>query len=143
MSAAGTTEAFHYHQRAGVIPPGEEDAEQYEWPRPGACADGLPGTVPLLYLTGHGEAAAVHTDGTYRFCAREDGSVSQVVTWWLAHVPSDHVAYWDFDDPAIPDAPRDTSATAIAAAALLKLGRRDEAAATADALTHASVPPTA
>jgi len=31
------------------------------------------------------------------------------------------VCFWDFDDPAIPDAPRDTSAAAIAAASLLKL----------------------
>jgi unsaturated chondroitin disaccharide hydrolase len=22
--------------------------------------------------------------------------------WWIAHVPNDHVAFWDFDDPAIP-----------------------------------------
>jgi unsaturated chondroitin disaccharide hydrolase len=42
--------------------------------------------------------------------------------WWLAHAPADHVAFWDFDDPAIPAANRDTSATAIVAAALLKLG---------------------
>ncbi len=41
--------------------------------------------------------------------------------WWLARVPVDNVAYWDFDDPAIPNTFRDTSATAIAAAALLKL----------------------
>jgi unsaturated chondroitin disaccharide hydrolase len=41
--------------------------------------------------------------------------------WWLEHAPADHVAFWDFDDPAIPDANRDTSATAIAAAGLLKL----------------------
>jgi unsaturated chondroitin disaccharide hydrolase len=41
--------------------------------------------------------------------------------WWLAHVPGDRVAFWDFDDPAIPDTPRDTAATAIACAALLKL----------------------
>ncbi|HLI78941.1 MAG TPA: hypothetical protein VKV03_03100, partial [Candidatus Binataceae bacterium] len=41
--------------------------------------------------------------------------------WWIAHVPSDRVAYWDFDDPAIPHTNRDTSATAIAAASLLKL----------------------
>lgn len=31
------------------------------------------------------------------------------------------MCFWDFDDPAIPNAPRDTSAAAIAAAALLKL----------------------
>src|SRR5262249_60200753 len=41
--------------------------------------------------------------------------------WWLAHVPADHVAFWDFDDPEIPNTPRDTSATAIVAASLLKL----------------------
>jgi unsaturated chondroitin disaccharide hydrolase len=44
-----------------------------------------------------------------------------VCDWWLSHVPADGVAYWDFDDPDIPDSPRDTSATAIAAAGLLKL----------------------
>ena len=41
--------------------------------------------------------------------------------WWLAHAPADHVAFWDFDDPAIPNTNRDTSATAIVAASLLKL----------------------
>jgi unsaturated chondroitin disaccharide hydrolase len=43
--------------------------------------------------------------------------------WWLAHVPSDRVAFWDFDDPAIPATERDTAATAIALAALLRLSR--------------------
>jgi len=42
--------------------------------------------------------------------------------WWIAHVPGDRVAFWDFNDPAIPNTERDTAATAIAAAALLKLG---------------------
>ncbi|MGA8459876.1 MAG: hypothetical protein WB800_31055 [Streptosporangiaceae bacterium] len=41
--------------------------------------------------------------------------------WYLDHLPADGVCFWDFDDPAIPNAPRDTSAAAIAAAALLKL----------------------
>lgn len=45
----------------------------------------------------------------------------RVADWWIAQVPSDRVSYWDFDDPAIPDTERDTAATAIAAAALLKL----------------------
>jgi unsaturated chondroitin disaccharide hydrolase len=31
------------------------------------------------------------------------------------------VAFWDFDDPAIPKTNRDTSATAIAAAAMIKI----------------------
>ena len=47
--------------------------------------------------------------------------VEKAAAWWMEHVPSDRVAYWDFDDPAIPNTYRDTSATAIAAASLLKL----------------------
>lgn len=43
--------------------------------------------------------------------------------WWLAHVPANMVSFWDFDDPAIPDTETDTAATAIACAALLRLGR--------------------
>lgn len=45
----------------------------------------------------------------------------KVADWWLDHVPEDRVAFWDFRDPDVPDVERDTSATAIAAAALLKL----------------------
>jgi unsaturated chondroitin disaccharide hydrolase len=45
----------------------------------------------------------------------------RVSDWWINHVPTDGVAYWDFCDPGIPNVPRDTSATAIALAALLKL----------------------
>ena len=41
--------------------------------------------------------------------------------WWLSHVPGDFVAYWDFDAPREASTPRDTSGTAIATAALLKL----------------------
>lgn len=33
----------------------------------------------------------------------------------------DHIAYWDFNDPAIPKVPRDVSSAAIAASALLEL----------------------
>jgi unsaturated chondroitin disaccharide hydrolase len=43
--------------------------------------------------------------------------------WWIAHVPQDHVAFWDFDDPAIPNTERDTAATAVASSALLKLSK--------------------
>jgi unsaturated chondroitin disaccharide hydrolase len=43
--------------------------------------------------------------------------------WWLARAPANRVAFWDFDDPTIPDAERDTAATAIATAALLRLSR--------------------
>jgi unsaturated chondroitin disaccharide hydrolase len=45
----------------------------------------------------------------------------ELANWWLQHVPSDFVAYWDFDAPQESRTPRDTSGTAIATAALLKL----------------------
>jgi unsaturated chondroitin disaccharide hydrolase len=44
-----------------------------------------------------------------------------VSDWWIQQVPGDGVAYWDFSDPQIPSVPRDSSATAIALASLLKL----------------------
>jgi unsaturated chondroitin disaccharide hydrolase len=45
----------------------------------------------------------------------------KVANWWLAHIPDDLVAYWDFDAPVTAETRRDTSGTAIAASALLKL----------------------
>jgi unsaturated chondroitin disaccharide hydrolase len=71
----------------------------------------------------------------------------RAASWWLTHVAADRVAFWDFDDPAIPRTNRDTSATAIAAAAMLKLAKlshseakrrtyREVAAATVRALVE-------
>lgn len=73
--------------------------------------------------------------------------------WWIAQVPEDRVAFWDFDAPATTMPPRDTSATAIATAALLKLGElapdrenrlryRSAAVATARALVEGYLAPT-
>ncbi|MCP3367704.1 glycoside hydrolase family 88 protein [Bradyrhizobium cajani] len=45
----------------------------------------------------------------------------RLLDWWIDHVPADLIAFWDFDDPAIPNTSRDTAATAIAAAAALRL----------------------
>ena len=64
---------------------------------------------------------------------------ARVADWYLANVPADRVCLWEFH-PAAPDIPRDTSATAIAAAALVKLAPlagdryRDAAAQTLAAL---------
>lgn len=43
--------------------------------------------------------------------------------WWLADVPPSMVAFWDFNDPAIPNCETDTAATSIVCSALLKLGK--------------------
>ena len=40
---------------------------------------------------------------------------------YLKRLPEDKIPYWDFDDPTIPEAPRDASAAAIVASALLEL----------------------
>jgi unsaturated chondroitin disaccharide hydrolase len=45
----------------------------------------------------------------------------RVSDWFIDHLPPDGVPYWDFDAPGIPDAPRDSSAAAIAASGLLEL----------------------
>lgn len=39
------------------------------------------------------------------------------------NMPKDMVPYWDFNAPAIPNAPRDASAAAVMASALLELGQ--------------------
>lgn len=47
----------------------------------------------------------------------------KIAAFFMQHprLPADKVPYWDFDDPAIPNAPRDSSAAAIASSALLEL----------------------
>jgi unsaturated chondroitin disaccharide hydrolase len=184
--AAARSLAAGFDPVAGLLPPGAEDAGLYGWPRPGACIDGMPGTVPLLAFaaaaTGEDRLrgmALAHARGLAALCMRADGSVAQSATydgqgrlagqatiegssrdstwargqcwamlglaqaahlaggeftataarvadWYLDHLPADGVCFWDFDDPAIPHAPRDTSAAAIAAAALLKLAALGE-----------------
>lgn len=54
-------------------------------------------------------------DTTYLNFAR---SVADV---WLQRLPKDGIPYWDFQAPDIPAAPKDASAAAIAASALLEL----------------------
>lgn len=45
----------------------------------------------------------------------------KVTDVYLHQLPDDLVPYWDFDDPEIPNAPRDASAASIVASALLEL----------------------
>jgi unsaturated chondroitin disaccharide hydrolase len=45
----------------------------------------------------------------------------RLATYYLNRLDHGLVPHWDFDDPAIPDAPRDSSASAIVAAALLDM----------------------
>lgn len=45
----------------------------------------------------------------------------KVTDAYLKRLPDDYVPYWDFDDPSIPEAPRDASAACVVASALLEL----------------------
>ena len=47
--------------------------------------------------------------------------VQKVTDVYLERLPDDYVPYWDFDDPSIPNAPRDASAACVVASALLEL----------------------
>ena len=45
----------------------------------------------------------------------------------LSRLPKDeYVPYWDFDDPAIPNSPKDASAAAVVASALLELSQLED-----------------
>lgn len=44
-----------------------------------------------------------------------------IADYVIARLPADRVPYWDFDDAAAPDTPRDSSAAAIMASALIEL----------------------
>ena len=95
-----------------------------------------------------GWALAAHWTGEKEFLE----TAKKCAEWWLDHIPSDLIAFWDFDDPAIPNTNHDTSATAIAAAAMLKIAAlerseplrkryRDAAESTAEALIEAYLGP--
>jgi unsaturated chondroitin disaccharide hydrolase len=68
--------------------------------------------------------------------------------YFLRRVPPDHVPYWDFDVPNKATAPRDTSAAAVVASALVELGgfetdpaaRQRDTDAARDILTSLSSP---
>ena len=57
-------------------------------------------------------------------------TAQRAADYFMNRLPSDHIPYWDFDAPGIPNEPRDASAGAIAASGLLELGTN----ATADSL---------
>lgn len=63
----------------------------------------------------------------YTVCYRETKNpeyldfAQKVTDVYLKNLPDDYVPYWDFNAPDIPNAPRDASAAAITASALLEL----------------------
>ena len=70
----------------------------------------------------------------YTLMARETGDnayleqARHIAAFMMNHprMPEDKIPYWDFDDPKIPDVPRDASAAAIMASALIDLSQLDK-----------------
>jgi unsaturated chondroitin disaccharide hydrolase len=60
---------------------------------------------------------------SYRFTrdARFLNTACKAADYFISHLPADHVPYWDFQAPDIPREPRDVSAAAIAASAMIEL----------------------
>lgn len=71
-----------------------------------------------------GQAWAIYG---YTVCFRETGDprylgfVQKLTDAYLAKLQGDYIPYWDFNDPSIPNAPRDASAAAVVSSALLEL----------------------
>jgi len=71
-----------------------------------------------------GQAWAIYG---YAMCYRESGKPEFLETSqnladvFIKRLPEDGIPYWDFDDPAIPNAPKDASAAAVAASGMLEL----------------------
>ena len=74
----------------------------------------------------HGLAVAARATGEY------SDEAERAVRWFLDRLPPEGVPPWDFDAPA--GGPSDASAGAIAAAALLELGRDEDARRLLDGL---------
>ncbi len=63
--------------------------------------------------------------GDTAFLQQAEHIANFILTW--PGMPADLIPYWDYMAPGIPDAPRDASAAAITASALLELSRYDPA----------------
>ncbi|PVZ04624.1 glycoside hydrolase family 88 protein [Actinomycetospora cinnamomea] len=82
-----------------------------------------------------GQAWAVYGFTTaYRYTRDERylDTARRTADWFVAHLPPDRVPYWDFDVPQAPPQPRDSSAAAITASALLELSQLDPSRASSD-----------
>lgn len=50
-------------------------------------------------------------------------AAQRVTSYYINNAPADYVPYWDFNDPSIPNAPRDSSAAAISLSGMIQLSQ--------------------
>jgi unsaturated chondroitin disaccharide hydrolase len=68
----------------------------------------------------------------YTIAYRETGDknflrfAEKITDVYLKRLPEDYIPYWDFDDPNIPDAPKDASSAAIVSSALLEMSQLED-----------------
>jgi len=80
----------------------------------------------------------------YTMVYRETGDkeylrfAEKVTDIYLKRLTDDYIPYWDFDAPDIPDAPKDASAAAIVASALLELSTLEDNAQKAEEYKNAA-----
>ncbi len=67
----------------------------------------------------YGFTMAYRETGDTRFL----NAAQRTADWFLANVPPDHVPYWDFQAPGIPNAPKDSSGAAITLSTLVQLSQ--------------------
>ena len=65
----------------------------------------------------YGFTMTYHETGEVRFL----DTAKATADYFLDHLPDDHVPFWDFNAPGIPNEPKDSSAAAIAASGLIEL----------------------
>jgi unsaturated chondroitin disaccharide hydrolase len=73
-----------------------------------------------------GQAWALYGFGTVYADTRRQRfleAARRTADYFVSHLPTDRIPYWDFDAPGIPNEPRDSSAAAIAASGLLQLSQ--------------------
>jgi hypothetical protein len=81
-----------------------------------------------------GQAWAIHGfTNAYVRTGRPEllAAAQKTADYFISHLPSDGIPYWDFRHPDIPNTERDASAAAIAASGLLDLARRTDSLSSA------------
>lgn len=74
------------------------------------------------WARGHAWGMLGFTDA-FRYTGQQDllAAAQKTCDWWILHAPTDRAVLWDFAAPVAPETPHDSSASAIACAALLRL----------------------
>lgn len=64
----------------------------------------------------------------YKYTKREEflRTAEKLADYYMANCPSDYVPYWDFNDPEIPNAVKESSAAAITASGLVDLSNVEQ-----------------